>query len=98
MGIGKIFGIVLAIHFTLGLITVIWANVADYKEKGRLDGEDISASFFLLIIGVVGFLVFLVSEIIKFLEEKRPLEKLSELIAEKINKIIEKVSKKDASE
>ena len=98
MGIGKIIGIVLAIHFTLGLITVIWANVADYKEKGRLDGEDISASLFVLIMGVVGFLVFLVSVIIKFLEEKRPLERLSELIANKINKLIDRMSKKNVTE
>ena len=98
MGIGKIIGIILAIHFTLGLITAIWANILDYKERGRINGDDVSASFIVIIMGVVGFLVFLVSEIIKFLEEKRPLEKLSELIAEKINKIIDKVSKKDASE
>lgn len=95
---GKIIGIILAIHFTLGLITVIWANVVDYKEKGRFDGEDVSASFLVLIMGVGSFLFFVISGIAEFFEEKRPLEKLCELIAEKINKIIDKVSKKDASE
>lgn len=90
---GKTIGIILAIHLTLGLITVIWANVADYKEKGRLDGDDISASFFILIFGVGSFLVFVVSGIAEFLEEKRPLEKLCELIANKINKLISKDEK-----
>ena len=90
--------IVLAIHFTLGLITVIWANVVNYKENGRLDGDDISASFFVLLMGVVGFLVFVISEIAEFLEENRPLEKLSELIANKINKLIDRISKKDVTE
>ena len=93
MGIGKIIGIVLAIHFTLGLITAIWANVTDYKEKGRLDGDNISASFFILIIGVIGFLAVIISEIAEFFEEKRPLEKLCELIANKINKLINKDEK-----
>jgi hypothetical protein len=98
MGIGKIIGIILAIHFTLGLITAIWGNVVDYKENGRLDGDDVSASFFILIMGVVSFLTIVISEIAEFLEEKRPLEKLSELIAEKINKMIDKMSKKDVTE
>ena len=93
MGIGKIIGIILAIHLTLGLITAIWANVSDYKEKGRLDGDDISASFFILITGVIGFLAVIISEIAEFFEEKRPLEKLCELIANKINKLINKDEK-----
>lgn len=94
MGIGKIIGIVLAIHLTLGLITVIWVYVANYREKGRLDGDDISASFFVLIMGVVSFLIFAIEGIAEFLEEKRPLEKLCELIANKINKLINKDEKK----
>lgn len=93
MRIGKIIGIILAIHLTLGLITAIWANVTDYKEKGRLDGEDISASFFILIMGVASFLTVIISEIAEFFEEKRPLEKLCELIANKINKLINKDEK-----
>lgn len=93
MGIGEIIGIILAIHFTLGLITAIWANVIDYKEKGRLDGDDISASFFVLIMGAGSFLFFVISKIADFLEENRPLEKLCELIANKINKLINKDEK-----
>lgn len=95
---GKIIGIILAIHFILGLITVIWVNILDYKEKGRLDGDDVSGSFFVLLMGVVSFLTFVISEIAKFFEEKRPLEKLSELIANKINKLIDRMSKKDVTE
>ena len=95
---GKIIGIVLAIHFTLGLITVIWTNVVDYKEKGRFDGEDVSASFVILIMGVGSFLFFVISKIAEFLEENRPLEKLCELIANKINKLIDRISKKDVTE
>ena len=98
MGIGKIFGIILAIHLTLGLITAIWANILDYKERGRINGDDVSASFIVIIMGVVGFLVFLVSEIAKFFEEKRLLERLSELIANKINKLIDRMSKKNVTE
>ena len=95
---GKIIGIILAIHFILGLITVIWTNVVDYKEKGRFDGEDVSASFLILIMGVGSFLFFVISGIAEFREENRPLEKLCELIAEKMNRMIDKVSKKDVTE
>jgi len=96
MGIGKIIGIILAIHFTLGLIIAICANVAAYKEKGRIDGDDVSASFIIIILGVVSFLTVVIS-VAEFLEENRPLEQFCGLIANKINKLVDKVSKKGAS-